>query len=154
MSVLQTGLSLAKTRLISTGSVTIKQVTIVNPKGLYWYRLTPTVLCGISRSLNITEIKWKTGSLPFLPGPHQQLPHMLLGGLSQREDPKHWDLSPHRLREDHPDRAHPLLHRQNSTDSRGNHSDHVCLIWVRGTITQEAQFLSNSSSSDCCDLTE
>lgn len=154
MSVLKTGLSLAKTRLLSTGSVTIKQVMLGNPKCLYLYRLTSTVLCGISRPLNITEIKWKTGFLPFLPGPHQQLPRMLLEGLSQREDPKHWDLSPHRLREDHPDRAYPLLHRENSTDSRGNHSDHVCLIWVRGTVTQEVQFLSNPSSSDYCDLTE
>lgn len=56
-------------------------------------------------------------------GAHQQLSDMLLRGLSQREDPQHRDLSPHRLGEDHPDRACPLLHRQDSGDSRGERWD-------------------------------
>lgn len=59
-------------------------------------------------------------------GAHQQLSDMLVGCLSQREDPKHRDLSSHRLREDHLDRARPLLHWQNSRDSWSKINVCVC----------------------------
>lgn len=52
-------------------------------------------------------------------GAHQQLSDMLLRVLSQWQYPQHRDLGSHRLREDHPDRARPLLHRQDSRDPRG-----------------------------------
>lgn len=61
----------------------------------------------------------------YLPGALKQLSVMLLRRVSQREDPQHRNLSPHRLGEDHPDRAHSLLHRQDSRDPRGGRSHRV-----------------------------
>ena len=74
----------------------------------------------LSQSVNIQTWVWISIFLCFyLPVANQQLPGMLLGGLIQREDPQHRHLSPHRLGEDHPYRANPLLHRQDSGDPRG-----------------------------------
>lgn len=69
-------------------------------------------------------------------GAHQQLSDMFLWRLSQREDPQYRDFSPHRLGEDHPDRACPLLHRQDSRDSRGERWDCVCLCINRDRVVR------------------
>lgn len=86
----------------------------------------PSVLC-VSQSVNIQKVVLISIIVCFISsGADQQLSDMFLRFLSQREDPKHRDLSAHRLREDHPDRACPLLHRQDSWDSRGERLDSVC----------------------------
>lgn len=125
MRVLQAGLCLAKTHLLAPGSVTLKKVTRGFSLELLCLHFTIS-----KHALNIDPAPF------FIPtGSHRQLSDMLLRDLPQREDPQHRHLSPHRLWEDHPDRARPLLHRQDSRDPRGE---------CRPVFVYSSRFVSSS----------